>query len=80
MLWLDGVARICPGGQSTEKCIHFYITILQKEERRTGARVFVLSGAIGDDPLLFFEREIADVVFKIIQGNGDRANGMTCRI
>jgi hypothetical protein len=36
-------------------------SVLQKEERRTGARVFILSGAVGDDPLIFFELNILNI-------------------
>ena len=78
MLRFDLVSSIHPGCESTEECIHFYITILQKEERRTGARVFIWSGAVGDDPLIFFERKIANVILEIFQRNRDRAIGMTC--
>ena len=78
MLWFGWVSGIHPGGESAEECIHFYITILQKEERRTGARVFIWSGAVGDDPLIFFERKIANVILEIFQRNRDRAIGMTC--
>jgi hypothetical protein len=63
MLWFGRVSRIHPGGQSAEESIRFCITVLEKEKRRTGARVFIRSGAVGDDPLIFVERNI--VVLKI---------------
>jgi hypothetical protein len=36
-------------------------SILQKKERRTGARMFILSGAVGDDPLIFFELDVLNI-------------------
>ena len=77
LLWLDWVACICPGGKSAEEGIYFFVAVIQEEERRTGARVFVLSGAVGDDPLVFFEREFIDIRFEISQLNGDGTRGMT---
>jgi hypothetical protein len=67
MLWFGRVSRIHPGSESAEECIHFYISILKHEERRTGACVFARSGAVGDDPLIFVEGNV--VVFKIFQRN-----------
>ena len=52
--------------------------IVQKEERRTGARVFILSGAVGDDPLVFIESHACWIDFEFIQWNGDRARNVTC--
>ena len=64
---------IDPGGEPAEQGIHTRITILQKEERRTGAQVFVLSGTVGDDPLVFKERHFRKVPFDRAQRNGDGA-------
>lgn len=75
MLWFGRVSRIHPCGESAEKCFRFYITILKHEERRTGARVFIRSGAVGDDPLIFVERNI--VVLKIFQRNGYGSSSVT---
>ena len=80
MLWFGRISRINPGSESTEECIHFYISILKQDERRTGARVFIWSGAVGDDPLIFVERKSADVVLKVFQRDRLRANGVTCFI
>ncbi len=34
---------------------------MQKDERRTGARVFVKSGTVGNDPFVFIERQIGRI-------------------
>ena len=39
--------------------------------------MFILSGAVGDDPLVFFEGDVTDISFKFIQWNGDRACNVT---
>ena len=50
---------------------------MQQEERRTGARVFVLSGAVGDDPGVLSEAYIGNIVFELTQGNKDCTGNMT---
>lgn len=65
-LWFDVISRIHPGGESAEKSFHFYISVLKHEERRTGARMFIRSGAVGDNPLIFVERKSADVVLEVL--------------
>ena len=80
LLWLDWVACICPGGKSAEEGIYFFVAVIQEEERRTGARVFILSGAVGDDPLAFLECEFINIDFEISQRNRDGSRGMTCSI
>lgn len=52
---LHRVTRIDPGGKSAEQGIRFFVTVLKQEERRTGARVFIRSGAVGDDPPTLFK-------------------------
>ena len=69
MLWFGRVSRIHPGGESAEESIHFYIAILKHEERRTGARVFILSGAVGNDPLILIERHVCDIALELTQWN-----------
>jgi len=69
---------IDPGGEPAQECIDTCVAIMQKEERRTGALVFVLSGAVGNDPLVFLECETCDISFDLTQRNGDRSHGMTC--
>lgn len=56
------------------------VSVLQKEERRTGARMFILSGAVCDDPLIFFECDVFNIDFEISQRNIDRALRMACGI
>ena len=50
------IACIDPRLQTTQDRADTRITVMQKDERRTGARVFVGSGAVGDDPFIFVER------------------------
>ena len=57
-LWLYWQSCIDPGGEPAQQCIDARVAIMQKEERRTGALVFVLSGTVGDDPLVFIERHL----------------------
>lgn len=66
-LRFEGITGIHPGLESAEQGFHFFITVAQEQERRTGARMFVRSGAVGDDPLLFFERDAGKVVLENIQ-------------
>ena len=73
---LDRESQIDPRIESANDGADAGEAVVQQEERRTGARVFVRSGAVGDDPLTFFEREIADVIFEILQGDGDGAGCM----
>ena len=77
MLWCKRVTRIHPRGESAEQGLYFFVTVIQEQERRTGARVFVLSGAVGDDPLTLFERETFDVGLEIAERNGDGSRGVT---
>ena len=56
-LWLSWIARIDPGLQAAEQGRNIGVTLLNKIERRTGAGVFIGSGAIGDDPLVFIKTE-----------------------
>ena len=55
ILRLYRLTGIDPGTKSAEERRGFLITVLQKEERRTGARVFIWSGTVGDDPLLLVQ-------------------------
>ena len=67
---------IDPGGKPAQQCIDTRIAIVQKEERRTGARMFVRSGAVGDDPLVFLKRKTCDISFDLAQGHGDCTNSV----
>jgi len=50
---------------------------VQKEERRTGAEVFGLSGAVGDDPLILVEQDAFGILLDARQRNGQRARDVT---
>ena len=54
-LWLSRITRIDPGLQAAKDCTDARVLVIQKDERRTGARVFVRSGTVGDDPFIFVE-------------------------
>ena len=60
-LWLDRISRIDPGLQTTKNGTDIGIAVMQKDERRTGARVFIKSGAVGNDPFVFIERQVGRV-------------------
>jgi hypothetical protein len=60
-LWHHWVSGRLPGTQTAEDGFHMGKSVLQKEERRTGARVFILSGAVSDDPLIFFELDVLNI-------------------
>ena len=80
-----GILRLCrksridPGGEPAKQGIDTRIAVVQKEERRTGALMFVRSGTVGDDPLVFIERHSRDVSFDGAQRNGDRADSVALR-
>jgi hypothetical protein len=52
-LWCDRVACIKPGCESTEQGCNVGKAIFDQDGRRTGARFFIWSGAVGDDPRLW---------------------------
>ncbi len=68
-----GVSGVDPGCVAAENGGDVGVSVLEHKERRTGARVFVLSGAVGDDPLVFGEVEVGGVGFDLTQRNVDRA-------
>ena len=70
---------IDPSGEPAQQCLDTCIAIVQKEERRTGALMFVRSGTVGDDPLVFIERHSRDISFDGAQRNGDRADCVALR-
>ena len=73
VLWLYRQSGIDPGGEPAQQCIDSRVAIMQKEERRTGALVFVLSGTVRDDPLVFIERHLSKLSLDRAQRNGNRA-------
>lgn len=76
-LRLNRIACIDPRLQAAEDGCDFCITVLQKDKRRTGAGVFILSGAIGDDPLVFREIQPGWVDLKLTQLDVDRTFDVT---
>jgi len=52
-------------------------SVLQKDERRTGAGVFVLSGAVGDDPLRLVEIQTVRIFIDRAKRNIECARNMT---
>ena len=72
-------ACLNPGGEPAQQGIDTCIAIVQKEERRTSALMFVRSGTVGDDPLVFIERHSRDVSFDGAKRNGDRPDRMALR-
>lgn len=75
-LRLNRIPRIDPRFQPAEQRFDLCVSVVQHEERRTGARMFVRSGTVRDDPLVFAEIHAIDVNFKFIQWNGQRADYM----
>ena len=76
-LRLHRITRIRPGLKTAEDGRDICITILQKDERRTGACMFILSGTVGDDPLVFIQIQTRWVGLDLTQRNVDRARNMT---
>jgi hypothetical protein len=76
-LRFDWQSCIDPGGKSAQQCLDARVAIMQKEERRTGALVLILSGTVCDDPPGFLERETGHIPFDLAQRNGDRAGDVT---
>jgi hypothetical protein len=56
------------------------IPIMQKQERRTGARVFVWSGAVGNDPGVFVKIHVGDIIFELAQWDIDRTRDVAALI
>ena len=61
VLGFNRIASIDPGLQATQDGTDTRIAVVQKDERRTGACVFVKSGAVGDDPFIFIEGQIGRI-------------------
>ena len=56
------------------------VAVLQKDERRTGACVFVWSGAIGNDPLIFVKRQAYRICLDLSKLDVDCPWDMTGRV
>jgi len=60
-LLFEWIACVDPGFKAAKDGIDAGVTVVQEDERRTGACVFVWSGAVGDDPLFFIQFQISGV-------------------
>lgn len=60
-LGLNRISGIDPGLQAAQDGADPRIAIMQKDERRTGAGVLIKSGAVGNDPSAFIERQISRI-------------------
>jgi len=56
------------------------IAIMQKDKRRTGARMLIESGAIGDDPLILIKIQSIRVCLDFSKLDVDRALYVTCGV
>ena len=65
-----------PGLKTAKERRDFLITVLQQEERRTGACVFIRSGTVGDDPLILVQTHTGWICFNIKQRNRQRAGNV----
>jgi hypothetical protein len=64
-LRLDRVPCLLPGCKTAQDGSDFGISVMQKEERRTGARVFIQSGTVGDDPVVLIKTQVGEVDFEL---------------
>jgi hypothetical protein len=62
------ITGIFPGIEAAQDGVDVRKAVLKQDFRRTGARLFGWSGAIGDDPLIGIQ--FSDVRFEL--GQGDR--------
>ena len=70
---LDRESQIDPRIQSANDGADAGKAVVQEEERRTGARVFIRSGTVGDDPHGRVERDSGGIGFDAVEGNRARA-------
>lgn len=77
VLGFNRIAGIDPGLQATQDGADTRIAAVQKDERRTGARVFIKSGTVGNDPFVLIERQIGRIRLDCAQRNLQRACDMT---
>ena len=76
-LWFDRIPGFDPCGKTTQDGGDAGIAVLQKEERRTSARMLAKSGAVGDDPLVFVESHLGGIYFDLVQRKADRTGDVT---
>lgn len=78
VLWFGRIAGIYPGFKAAFYRVDFGKTCLQHQERRTGARIFSRSGAVGYIPLLWVQsREIS---LQVGDRQADRAGRVLRRV
>ena len=65
-LRLYWIACVNPCGKAAQDRSSTRKAIVQHKERRTGARMLVLSGTVGDDPLAFIKRQISNIILELI--------------
>lgn len=69
-----GVACIDPGFKTAEQGGDVGKTVLDQDERRTGARFFIRSGTVGNDPGV--RVKFAEAGFELRGGNVDRVRNV----
>ena len=72
-LWLYRITCINPSLKAAQDGSDMLITIMQQDERRTGTCVFLVSGAIGDDPLILIEFQSLGVALDFPKLDVERA-------
>ena len=65
-------ACLLPRVEFAENGAYVGEAVMQKNERRTGAGVFIRSGAVGDDPLVLVQRHAFRGILDACQRDGER--------
>src|SRR5215216_4494702 len=76
-LKLYGIPCLYPGLKTAQDRSYFFITVVQQDERRTGACMLVLSGTVRNDPLFLVELQTRWVRLNRAQRNGNRTRDVT---
>lgn len=79
-LRFNRISCIQPCLKSTEDRCDIFVAIVQKDERRTGARVLIWSGTVCDDPLVFIGTRDDRIEFDIVHKDVQRARDVTRRV
>ena len=77
-LRLYGIPCLYPGLKTAQDWSYFFITVVQQDERRTGACMLILSGTVGNDPLFLVEFQTRWVGLNHAQRNGNCTRDATC--
>lgn len=75
----DGIPCIDPSVKAAEDGSDIGISMSEHQERRTGAGMFILSGAVGDDPMVFGEAQFCGIRFELSELDIDRTRDVTGR-